>query len=231
VTLDARVLRARRLLANVEKNYSAAVLESSFGAEDMVLLDLIARDGLAIAIATIDTGRLPAQTLQLVDDVRRRYGIEVQVLSPWPDSVGAFVEEHGIDSIYDGLAQRESCCAVRRGEPLRRMLAGRRGWLVGARNELAAEPLPEAARDATLGIWKFHPLAEWTEDDVWTYLHTNAVPYHPLHKHGYATIGCEPCTRALRRGEHPRTGRWWWEQVDARQVKVVPIRPLEEVAA
>jgi phosphoadenosine phosphosulfate reductase len=232
VTLEARVLRARRLLANVEKNYSAAVLESGFGAEDMVVLDLIARDGLAIAIATIDTGRLPPQTLQLIDDVRHRYGIEVNVLSPWPDSVGAYVEEHGIDGFYDGRAQREGCCAVRRGEPLRRMLAGKRGWVVGARNELTPEaPLPEAARDATLGIWRFHPLAEWTEDDVWTYLHGNGVPYHALHKLGYATIGCEPCTRALRRGEHPRTGRWWWEQPGARQVKVVPIRRLEEVAA
>lgn len=232
MTQEALVARARRLLANVEKNYSAAVLESCFGAEDMVLLDLIARDGLGIGVATIDTGRLPRQTLELVEDVRRRYGIDVDVVSPWPDTVAAYVEESGIDGFYDGVAQREACCNVRRGEPLRRLLAGKRGWIVGARNEVAPEaPLPESVRDAALGIWKFHPLADWTEDDVWTYLHTNGVPYHPLHKQGYATIGCEPCTRALRRGEHPRTGRWWWEQADARQVKVVPIRALEEVAA
>ena len=232
MTHEARVLRARRLLANVEKNHSAAVLESCFGAEDMVLLDLIARDGLGIAVSTIDTGRLPRQTLELIEDVRRRYGIAVNVLSPWPDTVAAYVEEHGIDGFYDGLAQREDCCAVRRGEPLRRLLAGKRGWIVGARNESSSgAPLPESVRDAALGIWKFHPLADWSEDDVWTYLHANGVPYHALHKQGYATIGCEPCTRALRRGEHPRSGRWWWEQPGARHMKVVPIRALEEVAA
>jgi phosphoadenosine phosphosulfate reductase len=232
VTHEGRVLRARRLLANVEKNYSAAVLESGFGAEDMVLLDLIARDGLGIAVATIDTGRLPPQTLELVEDVKRRYGIAVRILSPWPDTVSAHVEENGIDGFYDGRAQREDCCAVRRGEPLRRLLAGKRGWIVGARNELlAGTPLPESVRDAAHGIWKFHPLAEWTEDDVWTYLHANRVPYHPLYKQGYSVIGCAPCTRSLTRGEPARNGRWWWEQPDARPMKVVPIRALEEAAA
>ena len=230
-TLDERILRARRLLAGVEKNYSAALLESTFGAEDMVVLDLIARDGLAIGIATVDTGRLPRQTMQFVDAVRHRYGIEVAVYSPWPDSVSAHVEENGGHGFYEGVAQREACCAVRRDEPLRRMLAGKRGWVTAARGD-AEEPLrQDAYRDPATGIWKFHPLAGWPEDEVWTYLHANGVPYHPLHKQGYATIGCEPCTRALRRGEHPRTARWWWEQPDARQVKVVPIHPREEVAA
>jgi phosphoadenosine phosphosulfate reductase len=231
VSHEARVLRARRLLANIEKNYSAAVLESTFGAEDMVLLDLIARDGLGIAVSTLDTGRLPRQTLELIADVRHRYGIDVNVYSPWPDSVGAYVEENGIDGFYEGVAQREGCCAVRRDEPLRRLLAGKRGWVSGARAELAGGALAESFRDAVHGPWKFHPLADWTEDDVWTYLHANGVPYHALHEQGYGPIGCEPCTRALRRGEHPRNGRWWWEQPGARQAKVVPIRALEEAAA
>lgn len=230
MTREARVLRARRLLAAVEKNYSAAVLESHFGAEDMVVLDLIAHDGLAISVATVDTGRLPRQTLDLMDEVRDRYGVEIDVRSPWPDTVSAYVEHNGAEGFYESVEQREACCRVRREEPLRRILAGKRGWVSAARNEQQGVELPETVRDADAGIWKFHPIADWTEDDVWTYLHAHGVPYNALHKLGYAAIGCEPCTRALRRGDHPRTGRWWWEQADARQVKVVQIRAAEEAA-
>ena len=230
MTLEARVLHARRLLAGIEKNHSAAVLESSFGAEDMVALDLIARDGLAIGVATIDTGRLPWQTPDFIEHVRHRYGIAVDVYSPWPDSVSAHVEQFGADGFYEGVAQREACCGIRRGEPLRRLLAGKRGWITAERCGPDDEALIESHRDPALGIWKFHPLAGWSEDDVWTYLHANAVPYHPLHKQGYTAIGCQPCTRALRRGEHPRTARWWWEHGES-GARVVPIRALEKVAA
>lgn len=226
MTLDNRVRLAQRLLAGVEKSYAPAVLESSFGAEDMVVLDLIARDGLAIGVAAIDTGRLPRQTHELIDDVRRRYGIEVRVHAPWPDSVSAYVEHNGHDGFYESVGQREACCAVRRGEPLRRLLAGKRAWITAVRD---AEQ--EAGRDTQFGIWKFHPLAGWSEDDVWTYLHANRVPYNALHEQGYVTIGCSPCTRSLRRGEPPQAGRWWWEQPGARQAKVVPIRPAGQEAA
>ena len=135
MTLELRIERARRLLAGVEKNYSPAALASSFGAEDMVLLDLIARDGLAIQIFTLDTGRLPRQTHALIEKVRKQYAIEIDVFSPWPDSVEAFVAEHGMDGFYDGVEQRKACCAVRKVEPLRRALAGKRGWITGLRRE------------------------------------------------------------------------------------------------
>jgi phosphoadenosine phosphosulfate reductase len=230
MTLESRVLHARRLLAGVEKNHSAAVLESSFAAEDMVVLDLIARDGLAIGVSMIDTGRLAWQTPDFIEDVRRRYGIEIDVYSPWPDSVSAYVEQFGADGFYDGVPQREACCSIRRGEPLRRLLAGKRGWITAERSGPDDAALVESYRDPALGIWKFHPLAGWSEDDVWTYLHANAVPYHPLHKQGYTAIGCRPCTRALERGEHPRTARWWWEHGEPRG-RVVPIRALEKAAA
>ncbi|HET9652777.1 MAG TPA: phosphoadenosine phosphosulfate reductase family protein, partial [Usitatibacter sp.] len=108
MTLELRVQRARRLLAGIEKNHSAAVLESGFGAEDMVLLDLIARDGLAIGVVTIDTGRLPPQTHELIETVRRSYGIEVDIYRPWPDSVSAYVEQHGYDGFYEGVAESDS---------------------------------------------------------------------------------------------------------------------------
>ena len=214
MSLQARIDRARRLLAGVEKNYAPATFGCAFGAEDMVVLDLIARDGLAIATFTLDTGRLPRQTHELIAKVRRQYGLEIDVFAPWPDSVDGFVEQYGTDGFLDGVEQRQGCCAVRRAEPMRRALARKRGWITSLRREIAASgaELLETALDPVHGLWKFSPLADWSHDEVWQYLRDNGVPFHPLHGRGYASIGCEPCNRAARPGEHPRAGRWWWER-------------------
>jgi len=235
MSLAERVGRARRLLAAVEKSYSPACLASSFGAEDMVVLDLIARDGLAIRVFTLDTGRLPRETHDLIAAVRKQYGIAVEAYSPWPESVDAFVEQHGIDGFYDGVEQRKGCCAVRKVEPLRRALAGRRAWITGLRREQSntRAELAETALDPDHGLWKFSPLADWSDADVWQYLRENKVPYNALHDRGYPSIGCAPCTRAVKPGEHPRAGRWWWEQDGARKecgLHEIPVTVLEKVA-
>ncbi len=232
MTSPERLDRARRFLASIEKNHSPTGLASSFGAEDMVLLDLIARDGLAIDVFTIDTGRLPRETHDLIAEVRHRYGIEVDVYAPWPDSVDAYVSENGIDGFYDGVEQRVACCNVRKVEPLRRALAGRRGWITGLRREQASSrvDVTEAEHDPVHRKWKFAPLATWTDEDVWSYLRENRVPYNKLHDRGYPSIGCEPCTRAVKPGEHPRAGRWWWEQEDAKKecgLHAIPLRVVE----
>lgn len=232
MTLESRIERARRLLAAIEKNHSPATLASSFGAEDMVLLDLIARDGLGISIFTLDTGRLPEETHDLVARVRKQYGIDVRVYAPWPDSVEAYVAQHGADGFYEGVDQRKACCNVRKVEPLTRALAGKRGWITGLRREQAESraQLLEADRDGATGKWKFNPLAEWSDADVWAYLRANNVPYNELHDRGYPSIGCEPCTRAVKPGEHPRAGRWWWERDGARKecgLHEIPVRVVE----
>jgi len=224
-----RVARARRLLAAIEKNHSPAALASSFGAEDMVLLDLIARDGLAIRIFTLDTGRLPRETHDLIAKVRRHYGVDVDVYSPWPDSVESYVAEYGVDGFYDGIEERVACCNVRKVEPLKRALAGKRAGITGLRREQAASrvDVAESAQDAAHLNWKFNPLVDWTEADVWEYLREHRVPYNALHDRGYPSIGCEPCTRAVKPGEHPRAGRWWWEQEGAKKecgLHAIPIR-------
>lgn len=229
MTLESRIERARRLLAAIEKNHSPATLASSFGAEDMVLLDLIARDGLGISIFTLDTGRLPEETHDLVARVRKQYGIDVRVYAPWPDSVEAYVAQHGADGFYEGVDQRKACCNVRKVEPLTRALAGKRGWITGLRREQAESraQVLEADRDAATGKWKFNPLADWSDADVWAYLRANNVPYNELHDRGYPSIGCEPCTRAVKPGEHPRAGRWWWERDGARKecgLHEIPVR-------
>lgn len=234
MSYEEKVERARRLLAAIEKNHSPAALASSFGAEDMVVLDLIARDGLAIDIFTLDTGRLPRQTHDLIAEVRRRYGLEIQVFAPWPGSVDSYVEQYGIDGFYDGVDERKACCAVRKVEPLRRALASRRGWITGLRRDQADSraDVSETVQDPATGKWKFSPLAEWSGEDVWTYLRANHVPYNALHDRGYPSIGCDPCTRAIKPGEHPRAGRWWWENDGARKecgLHEIPIKVLEGV--
>jgi phosphoadenosine phosphosulfate reductase len=219
MTLDQRLAHTRAHLTAIEKSFTPAALASSFGAEDMVLLDLIAREGLAIGIFTLDTGRLPSETLELIALVRRKYGLRIDTYSPWPDTVGAYVEQYGADGFYDGIEQRKACCGVRKVEPLRRALRRKRGWITGLRREQAESRAEVALQeyDAIHGLWKFNPLAEWSEADVWSYLRTYGVPYNKLHDRGYPSIGCEPCTRAIGPGEHPRAGRWWWEQQDVRK--------------
>jgi phosphoadenosine phosphosulfate reductase len=199
----------------------------------MVLLDLIARDGLAIEIFTLDTGRLPRETHALIDKVRHDYALQIEVYSPWPDSVEAYVAEHGVDGFYDGIEQRQACCAVRKVEPLRRALAGKRGWVTGLRREQAESrtTVAESALDAGFDLWKFNPLADWSEAEVWAYLQDNHVPYNKLHDRGYRSIGCEPCTRAVREGEHPRAGRWWWEQDGAKKECGLHAIPISVVTA
>jgi len=213
VSLEPRVQRARRLLASIEKNHSTSALASSFGAEDMVILDLIARDGLAIEIFTIDTGRLPGQTHELIAQVRDRYGLDIDVYTPWPGSVDAYVEENGIDGFYEGVEQRKACCNVRKVEPLRRALAGASAWITGLRAGQSAQRrgvgLVEA--DGARGLLKLNPLFDWTRDSAAAFAHDHQVPINPLHEQGFLSIGCAPCTRAVRPGEPERAGRWWWE--------------------
>ena len=219
MTSELRIGRARRLLAAIEKNHSPAAFASSFGLEDMVLLDLITRDGLAIPSFMLDTGRLPRETLDLVARVRKHYGIEVEVFHPWPGAVDGFVEEYGIDGFYDSVEARKGCCAVRKVEPLRRALARKKAWVTGLRRDQSGtrSDVVESALDPVHGLWKFNPLADWSLEQVREYLHVNRVPYNPLHDRGYPSLGCEPCTRAVKPGEHPRAGRWWWEQEGARK--------------
>jgi phosphoadenosine phosphosulfate reductase len=233
MNLGDRVQRARRLLAAVEKNHSPATLASSFGLEDMVVLDLIARDGLAIPVFMLDTGRLPKETLALVATVRKHYGLEIKTYHPWPGAIDAYAEEYGIDGFYDSVDARKGCCALRKVEPLRRALAGKRAWITGLRREQSDDrsDVAETTLDPVHGLWKFSPLADWSLDETWAYLRANHVPYNALHDRGYPSLGCEPCTRAVKPGEHPRAGRWWWEQEGARKecgLHEIPVRVVEK---
>jgi len=229
VSLALRVEAAKWLLAKIARNHSPAVLASSFGAEDMVLVDLIARGPLPIAIITLDTGRLPRETHALIAGTRARYGIEINVQAPQADSVARYVATHGLDGFYESVEARKACCETRKVEPLRRALLGKRAWITGLRREQSDSRAGVALQDydGAHELWKFNPLADWSDDDVWTYLKQNNVPYNALHDRGYPSIGCDPCTRAVKPGEHPRAGRWWWEQEGVRKecgLHAIPVR-------
>jgi len=226
---DSRVAVTIDRVARVAHDHAPAMLACSFGAEDMVLVDIIARGNFAIEIVTLDTGRLPEETHALIDRAQRHYGIRVQVRFPERQAVEALIAANGVNGFYASPSARHACCHVRKVEPLARALAGKRAWITGLRKEqstdrAAVEPMMS---DPVHRVIKFNPLAEWTHDDVWTYIRSNRVPYNALHDRGYPSIGCAPCTRAVEAGEDARAGRWWWERSEHKECglhpRVVPI--------
>jgi phosphoadenosine phosphosulfate reductase len=210
---------ALELLRRIAGEYSPAALASSLGAEDMVLTDLIARHRLPIGIFTLDTGRLHGDTLVLIPQVERRYGVRVEIVRPDAQALARYVAAHGKDAFYRSAALRARCCEIRKVEPLARALSGKRAWVTGLRREHSSGRAKVAVEefDARHGIAKFNPLAHWSEKDVWAYLRAHAVPYNPLHDQGYRSIGCAPCTRPVLPTEDPRSGRWWWERRGERE--------------
>ena len=194
------------------------VLTTSLGAEDMVLTDLIARRQLPIALATLDTGRLHAQTLALIPAIQARYGLAVERWQPVAEQALHFVRTHGELAMRQSVELRKACCQLRKLEPLARLLAGRSAWVTGLRREQSGTraEVPFEDRDDA-GRAKFNPLADWSWADVWHHIATHDVPYNALHDEFFPSIGCEPCTRAVAQGEDFRAGRWWWEQQDAKE--------------
>lgn len=192
---------------------------NSFGAEDMVLTDLILGGKLPIEIFSLDTGRLPPETYTLMGEVEKRYGIHIKVYFPNAMSVEQLVRTHGINLFYQSVELRKACCGVRKMEPLARALAGKRAWVTGLRAAQSVTRSALAVRefDAGNGLEKFNPLSDWSEAEVWAYIRINDVPYNALHDQFYPSIGCAPCTRAIALGEDIRAGRWWWEDPESKE--------------
>jgi phosphoadenosine phosphosulfate reductase len=216
---DARVASALALLQRAATEHPGRVVQAtSLGAEDMVITDLIARHGLGIAIGTLQTGMLHAQTSALIPRIESRYALEVEVYEPVVESVVHFVGRHGERAMYDSIELRKACCAMRKLEPLARMLDDRDAWVTGMRREQSANrgAVDFIERDDK-GRAKFNPLADWSWADVWHYIASNDVPYNPLHDEFMPSIGCAPCTRAIAVGEDFRAGRWWWESEGAKE--------------
>ena len=208
-------LPADRLLAwAIERFGRRFAVVTSFQAEGMVVLDLARQLDPGVRVLTLDTGRLPEETYQVIEAVRTGMGLEVEVVTPDPADVAAMVARHGPNLFHKDPALRRLCCHVRKVAPLDRALAGVGAWATGLRRDggtARAGTSKAEVDDAHGGIVKLNPLADWTRDQVWAYVRSHRLPVNPLYEQGYTSIGCAPCTRPTRPGEDERAGRWWWE--------------------
>jgi phosphoadenosine phosphosulfate reductase len=178
----------------------------------MVVVDIAAKISSGIRVVTLDTGRLPDETYQMIETVRSHYGIQVETVSPGAGEVDAMVTRFGPNLFYESVPYRSLCCHFRKVRPLERKLQEFRAWAVGLRRSQSETRESLAKVDEAGGRVKLSPLADWTPEQVENYLRDNGVPRHPLYAKGYTSIGCGPCTRATQAGEDERAGRWWWEQ-------------------
>jgi len=216
-----------KLLREAVARFGRVIYSASLGVEAVVLIDLIFSHELPIDIFTVDTGRLPESTLELLERLGRRYQRPIRVMYPDAQALQNYVADHGINGFYNSLELRQRCCHIRKVEPFRRAVAGYGAWVTGVRHEQSEARAAHRAidMDSRYGIYKVSPLLPWTIQDIWAYVRTYQLPYNPLHDFGYTSIGCEPCTRAVEPGQDERAGRWWWESAASRECGLQPRTP------
>ena len=198
----------------LEQFHPRMSLASSFGAEDVVLIDMLLKINPQGRIFTLDTWRLPTETYALIDRIREKYGVDIEILYPDISAVDGMVKEIGYNGFYESIENRKRCCGIRKVEPLNQLLENLDAWVTGLRRDQTATrtDTPKVEIDEIhAGMAKLNPLADWSNEQVWDYIRAHDVPYNELHDRGYPSIGCAPCTRAITAGEDPRAGRWWWE--------------------
>ena len=211
--LEDRLLEIRRAIPG------RVAFSTSLGLEDQAVLHAIATSGAAIEVFTLDTGRHFPETLDTLAESENRYGLKIRVMFPDAREVEELVARDGIFGFRLAVENRKSCCEVRKVRPLRRALAGAAGWVTGLRRDQSAEraEVPFAAWDPIHQLIKVNPIADWTLAQLEAYVAENRVPVNPLHARGFPSIGCQPCTRAIKPGEDIRAGRWWWENEDGKE--------------
>lgn len=212
---------AREVLEWAVREFGDRVtLASSFGAEDVVLIDLLSKITDRPRVFLLDTGRLHQETYDVVDRIRAKYGIEIEAYYPQTKAIEELLRRKGTNGFYDSVENRKECCRIRKVEPLSRALGEVDAWITGLRRSQSVTrvELPKVERDeAHGGIFKINPLADWSEEDIWKHIRDHEVPYNALHDKGFPSIGCAPCTRAIEPGEDVRAGRWWWESPEHKE--------------
>jgi len=203
----------------IEQYGSKVAFASSLGAEDQMITDMLSKINKKITIFTLDTGRLFPETYDLIEKTSNYYGIKLKVYFPDYKKVEKMVEEKGINLFYKSVENRERCCYLRKQEPLKRAFKGLDAWICGLRREQSITRINNKVVewDEQNGLFKINPLIEWTEQEVWDYIKKHNVPYNELHDKGFPSIGCQPCTRAVKPGEDIRAGRWWWEEPEKKE--------------
>jgi phosphoadenosine phosphosulfate reductase len=192
---------------------------TSFSFEDQVITHEILANQLPVKIFTLDTGRMFAETYSVWNSTNEKYNTKIKAYYPQADTLQQFVEANGPNSFYETVENRKQCCFIRKVEPMKRALAGNAIWITGLRAEHSADRtnLPILEWDESNQVIKYHPILHWTSEEVKTYISKNMVPYNPLHDKGFVSIGCAPCTRAIKAGEDFRAGRWWWEDASKKE--------------
>lgn len=211
---------AQELLQTFMSQYGARLaLSSSLSIEDQTLTDMMLRIDPQANIFTLDTGRLFPETYELIERTNEHYGVKLKVFCPQTEALQQFVATEGINPFYESIEKRHACCEVRKLEPLRRAFRDLDVWVCGLRSaqSVTRSDMRLIEWDERHGLLKINPLIHWTEQQVWDYIKENHVPYNRLHDKGFPSIGCEPCTRAVRRIDDVRAGRWWWESPDHRE--------------
>ena len=206
---------------------SKLAIASSFSLEDCVVIDIAHKRDPQVRVFALDTGRLPEETYQTADRVRDKYRIEIEWQFPDRVAVEGLVRKKGLYSFMESLENRHECCGIRKVEPLARMLFGLEAWVTGLRRDQSVTRADTAVVEIDRkhgGIVKLNPIIGWGDTELWAYANQHRVPVHPLHKRGYPSIGCQPCTRAVQAGEHPRAGRWWWENPDSKECGLHPVK-------
>ncbi len=204
----------------IENFKNKIALASSFGAEDVVLIDLITKINPNTIIFTLDTGRLNEETYEVMEEIRKKYNIKIKSYFPKKEDVEKLEREKGFYSFRESIENRKECCYIRKVEPLKRALSGLDAWITGLRKNqvVTRKDVHKVEIDKTHNkIIKFNPLADWTHEQVWDYIKKNNVPYNKLHDSNFPSIGCEPCTRAVKPNEDFRAGRWWWEKPEQKE--------------
>ena len=201
------------------KNFEKVALSSSLAAEDQVLTDLMLKENKNATIFTLDTGRLHPETYDVMDATNLKYGVKIDVFFPLNEKVQELYQTQGINGHYESIENRKNCCNIRKIEPLKRALKGLDVWITGLRaaQSVTRVDMPLVEWDENFKVIKVNPLINWSEENVWDYIKTNKVPYNKLHDKGFPSIGCAPCTRAIKDGEDIRAGRWWWENPEHKE--------------
>ncbi|MBA3582655.1 MAG: phosphoadenylyl-sulfate reductase [Gammaproteobacteria bacterium] len=217
--LQAKVAAAKAILQEITSKHGKVVFANSLGAEDMVITDLLRKDFTQVDIFSLDTGRLPAETYDLMQKTEDRYNFKLTYYYPDTTTIEQFTRTKGINAFYNSVDLRKECCNIRKVEPLKRALASQGAWITGLRRSQSVTRLdvPAIEFDKAFGLDKANPLIDWEESDVWAYIKALDIPYNALHDRNYPSIGCAPCTRAISKGEDIRAGRWWWENPETKE--------------
>ena len=213
-------LTAEEILEKVHELFGNKVtFATSMGAEDQVITHMLAKISKSANIFTLDTGRVFPETYDLLHRTVNRYGLQIKSYYPDTTEVEEMVNSKGINLFYESIENRKLCCQVRKIVPLRRALTGMDAWITGLRREqsVTRTDLKIVEWDAGNGLIKINPLLEWSEEQVWDFIKNNSIPYNKLHDQGFPSIGCQPCTRAIEKGEDLRAGRWWWELPESKE--------------